>query len=38
MSHFWEAFLSEFLTVSMTMIPVTCWGVWADFQRMVTCF
>jgi hypothetical protein len=39
MSHFWEAFLSGFFSVSMTMIPVTCWGSWPvplDTQRMVT--
>jgi len=40
MSHFWEAFLSGFFSVSMTMIPVTCWGSWPaplDNQRIVTC-
>jgi hypothetical protein len=39
MSHFWEDFLSGFFSVSMIMIPVTCWGSWPlplDNQRMVT--
>jgi hypothetical protein len=39
MSHFWEDFLSGFFSVSMIMIPVTCWGSWPsplESQRMVT--
>lgn len=39
MSHFWEDFLSGFFSVSMMMMPVTCWGSWPsplESQRMVT--